>query len=296
MTGIIKASDLIDEVWDGRKRALDNLATELFRCGIYLALSPEFLPIETRFPPSGDELFEGIHKAGKNYSHSADSLYDRQGFQAFLRKKIRHSGVEIKNIKVIDDIINNCLDEDLENVIEIEFFEKMYLELDKGLPKIDFLEIDSFRILYRYCDSIEKLLCAAKNIDLESLQSEIFTKKGKNYLLKLDEMANNLMELGHQLIGYWRAKIERKRAGSKGARGKTEVMKQRIADVKDKVEKQGKLKGKGLEINKRKWQAILEEVFGYNYVSYPTQRKYKKRIEQLLSDRTSKGLELIIKK
>ena len=104
---------------------------------------------------------------------------------------------------------------------------------------------------------------SAKNIDLGSLQSEIFTKKGKNYLLKLDGMANNLMELGHQHIGYWRAKIERKRAGSKGGRGKTEVMKQRIADVKDKVEKQGKLTDKGLEINRGKWQAILEEVFGY---------------------------------
>ena len=70
MTGIIKASDLIDEVWDARKRALDNLATELFRCGIYLALSPEFLPIETRFPPSGDELFGGILNVRKSLTFS----------------------------------------------------------------------------------------------------------------------------------------------------------------------------------------------------------------------------------
>ena len=296
MTGIIKASHLINEVWDGRKRALENLTTELFRCGLYLALSPEFLPIETRFPPSGDELFEGIENASKEHFYLTDPLYVKQGFEAFLRKKIGHSGVDIKNIRVIDDIVNNCLDKDLENVIEIDFFEKMSLELDRGLPKIDFLEIDSFRILYKYCNLIAILLGAAKNIDLESLQSEIFTKKCKNYLLKLDGMTNNLMELGHQHIGYWRAKIERIRAGSKGGRGKTEVMKQRIADIKDKVEKQGKLTVKGFEINRGKWQAILEEVFGYNYVSSPTERKYKKAIEKQLSDRTSKELELILKK
>jgi hypothetical protein len=158
------------------------------------------------------------------------------------------------------------------------------------LEKINFNEYRSFDILSDFCLIINNLY-----------GGHVFRQNILPYIgmiKQIDAMAYLIAGKAYELIGYWKAKSNKKEIGKPGGRGQIKKMEERINDVEKKVKRFAREKNGKYEIKRSDWYRILQETFGYHNipVSYPTMIKYKKEIETRISNEKGHRFKINIKK
>jgi hypothetical protein len=152
----------------------------------------------------------------------------------------------------------------------------------------------SFSALSSNCSDLETfwrfpILNIQKNLETEIQHLKCY----QTYKLA-EHTSRDLVQTANQLIGYWMAKLDRKKSSQPGGQAKIKDMEDRIVSVKNLMLEKGEFTDKGFEISKSDYHAIIHKVFTYDYVSAPTKKKYIRAISEQLSEDSDKKIEIIL--
>lgn len=200
------------------------------------------------FPPTEDML--------KIYQYNIYSSESPEGIGANYSK--------VQLVKIFNDEVTT-------KIIENGF---------QQLTNIEIGEQTSFNIVSDYCMHLH-FLCLRIAIDNKFINYSLI-----NQIENLGILAN---AKAYNLIGYWTGKMEEKRRNkSGGGIAKAIQCEERIKKLFESVNKISNTQGEGLGIDKGTFDNLCKDVLGIKAdASYPTKKKYKKALEELIGKKIS---------
>jgi hypothetical protein len=165
-----------------------------------------------------------------------------------------------------------------------DFFEKMPKELIKLIESIDITDKNSLEQVRLYCRFASNWFVKIP------LQEEPF---GMFPMLTFyNEVWIKLSATANQLIGYWKAKLERRKASMIGGEATATAKEERIKKLFDFLKQTGSPAEDGIEIDRSDWETFFTNEL--EIYTDKTKREYKKLIEKQLKKESGKDLKIKI--
>ncbi len=283
-----KVDYLIGIPFDRKAMLFAELSITMFHCRLALSLFPDFIEKFRNFPPSEHEAknlyndsYEFFDKKGRK--DKTDEIF-RITFDSVLTKRFTFFKNQEKAFKdfVTDDR-------------KFHSFDKIISDLKKIPSPVDSSDDSSFETLAIDCNDLSRFYSAADRMTW-NLANDRQKMQFDNMIYAAEIAGLNLTATANQFIGYWKAKLQRKIASQPGAQAQITSMENRIKRASELVEKKGRRTDSGFEIPKSNYHKIISEVFEYHGQAYQTNKKYRRKISELLSEKYEEKIELILTK